>query len=228
MLSRSETSAAAMAARRPAPPPPTMTMSCSIVSSDASLQELCRGLSTGSDRAAPTFGAPPVVRRSEAIEHDGPLDLLDGLGYLDPPGAGVRAIEGGSAPKHARPVGQGVQALARSLVPRVEDEPVGVDDGRRANVFAVPPEDGAGGGACRAQDALRGVVVSLPLFRGLATFPVGWLLVVDQIRQHALVALEEGLHVHDQVLHHWEASDRFDRDPRGHVPDQDLARQGVL
>src|SRR2546426_178864 len=79
----------------------------------------------------------------------------------------------------------------------------------------------------RAQDALRGVVEGLSLFGRLPTFAVGRLLVVDQIRQHPLVSLEEGFHVHDEVLHHGEASDGFDRDPRGHVPDQDLARQGV-
>src|SRR5439155_220553 len=225
MLRPSEICAAAIAALRPAAPPPTMTMSYAIVSKRVPLE--IRGLFTGSDGAAPTFCASPVLRRSEPIEHDGPFDLLDGLRHLDAARAGVRAIEGGSAPEYARPVGQDVQALPSALVPRVEDETVGVDDGGRADVLAVAPEDGTGRGAGSAEDALGGVVVSFPLFRGLPTFAVGRVLVVDQIRQHPFVSLKEGVHVYDEVLHDGEASDRFDRDLRGHVPDQDLARQRV-
>src|SRR5436309_4242469 len=223
MLRRSEICAAAIAALRPAAPPPTMTMSYAIVSKRSPSRS--GAFSTGSDGAAPTFCASPVVRRSEPIEHDGPFDLLDGLGHLDPPGAGLGAVEDGSAPEHPRPVRQDVQAIRRPLVPRVEDETVGVDDGGRADVLAVAPEDGTGRGAGGAEDALGGVVVAFPLFGGLPTFAVGRLLVVDQVRQHPFVSLEEGVHVYDEVLQGREASDRFDGDLRGHVPDQDLARQ---
>src|SRR5438093_2112401 len=199
MLSRSETSAAAMAALRPAAPPPTMTMSYAIVSTLRPLRESGAFLpGPAGHRQHPPLR--PIPRKSNPVEHDRPLDLLDGLGDLDPPGAGLGAVEGGSAPEHAGPVRQDVQAVRRPLVPRVEDEPVGVDDRRRAHVVAVTPEDGAGRGAGGAQDALGRVVVSLSLFGGLPPLPVRWLLVVDQVGEHPLVALEERLHVHDPVL----------------------------
>src|SRR5918994_1215248 len=127
MLSLSETSAAAMAARRPAAPPPTITMSCTRVS---------RSIPPG--RAAGN-----LTRGSEPIEQDRPLDVLDRLGDLDATGTGLRAVEGGPAPEHARSLAQHLQALSPAPISRVVDEPVGVHDRGRAHVLLIAPEDGA-------------------------------------------------------------------------------------
>src|SRR5918999_189533 len=105
---------------------------------------------------------------AEAVEHHAPLDLLDGLGDLDAPGAGLGAVEGGPAPEHPGLLAQDLEALPSALVAGVEDEAVSVDDGRRSHVSLVTPEDGARGRARRAQDALRGVVEALALLRRLA------------------------------------------------------------
>src|ERR1041385_8262623 len=108
---------------------------------------------------------PDSMVRSEPVEHDGPLDLLDGLGDLDAAGAGLGAVERGPAPEHAALLGQDGEPLLPGLIAGVEDEPVGVHDGRRADVPLVAPVDRARGGAGGAQDALGRVVVPGPLGR---------------------------------------------------------------
>src|SRR5437867_8933032 len=120
-----------MAARRPAAPPPTIRTSYAMVSSSSP---------------------------SQLVEHDGPLDLLDGLRHLDAAGTGLRAVEGGPAPEHAGALGQDPEPLVGAMVAGVVDEPVSVHDGRRADVLLVAPEDGARRGAGGAQDALGRVV----------------------------------------------------------------------
>src|SRR5947209_6661320 len=155
-----------MAARSPAAPPPTITMSCARVSTIA----------------------------LEPVEHDGPLDFLDGLGDLDAARAGLGAVEHRPASEDPGLPGEEIEALACSLVARVEDESVRVHDRGGTDVSVVTPEDRARRGARRAQDALGRVVVALSLFRRLAAFAVRRLVVVDQEWQDPAVALEEGLH----------------------------------
>src|SRR5919109_5424759 len=115
-------------------------------------------------------------RRSVRAEHDRPLDLLDGLGDLDPSGAGLGAVERGPAPEHPRPLAEDLESLPGSPVAGVEDEAMGVDDGGRSHVGVIPPEDGAGGGAGGAEDAFRGVVEPFPLRGALGAFTLTGIL----------------------------------------------------
>src|SRR4029434_7462180 len=117
-----------------------------------------------------------------------PLHFLDGLGDLDAAGAGVGAVEGGPAAPDALLVVEHVQPLGGGLVTGVEDEPVGVDDRRRAEVLLVGPVHRAGGGAGGAQDALGGVVEALAFGGGLAPLGVWGRVVGDEERAHLEVA----------------------------------------
>ncbi len=112
----------------------------------------------------------PIFRYYSLVDPaggDGALDLADGLGDLDIARAGFGAVEDGVAAEDAELVVEDLQALGGALVAAVEDEAVGVDDGRRADVLLVRPEGGAGGGAGGAQDALGGVIEALALLRAL-------------------------------------------------------------
>src|ERR671910_3761430 len=127
-------------------------------------------------RSPPRAWYPATVRAkrlAEPVEHDGPLHFLDGLGDLDAAGTGLGAVEGGPAAPDALLVVQHGQALGGSLVAGVEDEAVGVDDRRRAEVLVVGPEHRARGGAGGAQDALGGVVEALTVLLRLAPLGVG-------------------------------------------------------
>src|SRR5687768_5225155 len=117
--------------------------------------------------------------RLQLVEHDRPLHLLDGLGDLDPAGAVLGAVEGGAAAEDAALVAQELEPQLAAAVARVEHEAMGVDDGGRAHVAVVAPEDGARGGARRAQDALGGVVEPLAVLGGLQALAIAGLLVVD-------------------------------------------------
>src|SRR6188768_2427716 len=99
--------------------------------------------------------------RSEGARDHRALDLLDRLGDLDATRARLGAVEGRAAAPHALLLVEDLQALLGALVPRVEDEPVRVDDRGRAEVLPVTPEHRARRGARRAQDALGGVVETL-------------------------------------------------------------------
>src|SRR5690606_9183410 len=102
-------------------------------------------------------------RASGAAVEELALDLLDGLRDGDAARARLGAVVGGAAaPQAVDPVEDG-EPVAGGLVARVEDEPVGVDDGRGADVAPVRPEDGAGGRAGGAEDALRRLVEALAL-----------------------------------------------------------------
>ena len=95
------------------------------------------------------------------------LHLADGFGDADLARAGLGAVEDGAAAPHAFAVVQDLQPLVRRVVADVEDEAVGVHDGRGAHEVLVGPEAGAAGGARRAQNALRGVVEALAVVHGL-------------------------------------------------------------
>src|SRR5215469_15181127 len=96
--------------------------------------------------------------RSDPAGDQGPLDLGDRLGDLDPPGARLGAVERGAAAPDALPLVEDLQALLGGVVAAVEDEAVRVDDRGRAEVLPVGPEHRARGGAGGAQDALGRVV----------------------------------------------------------------------
>src|SRR5215212_6878581 len=180
----------------------------------------------------PSSSWPPRAWRrpaagSHLAEQQGPLHFLDGLGDLDPPGAGVGAVEGGPAAPDPLLVVEHGQPLAGALVAGVEDEAVGVDDRRRPEVLLVGPEHRARGGAGGAQDALGGVVEALAFGGGLAPLGVGGRVVVDQERQHLAVAGEERLHVDQQVLADRQSPQRLHGDLVADLADQHLAGQPV-
>src|SRR5690606_29875282 len=134
---------------------------------------------------------------------------------------------GRAAAPHAVEVVHHRQALGGALVARVEDEAVRVDDGGGPDVAPVRPEHGAGRGAGGAQDALRRGVEELAVLGALEPFGGGRRLLVDEVRQHRLVGVEERLHVDDQVLEDREAGERLYGDPRAQVLHQHLAGQAV-
>src|SRR2546421_1980183 len=131
---------------------------------------------------------------SDPARDQGALDLLDRLGDLDATRARVRAVERRAATPHAFTVVEDLQALLAALVARVEDEAVRVDDRGRAEVLTVVPEDRAGRGARRAQDALGGVVEPLAVLRGLQALTRRLVALGDQERHDVPVRLEERLH----------------------------------
>src|SRR3984957_4009100 len=152
------------------------------------------------------------TRRSSTGEHQRALDLLDRLGHLDAPRAGVGAVERGAAAPDAIDVVEDVEPLGRGLVTAVEDEAVRVDDGRRTEVAALAPEHRAAGSARRAQDALRGVVVAGAVGLAWNAFPGRGIATGDQVWLDRAIGVEERLHVDDQVLLHRQSADRLDRD----------------
>src|SRR5690606_24345782 len=164
---------------------------------------------------------------SDATVEDLALDLLDRLRDGDAAGARLGAVVGRAAAPHAVEVVHHRQALGGALVARVEDEAVRVDDGGGPDVAPVRPEHGAGRGAGGAQDALRRGVEELAVLGALEPFGGGRRLLVDEVRQHRLVGVEERLHVDDQVLEDREAGERLYGDPRAQVLHQHLAGQAV-
>src|SRR4051812_43200985 len=121
-------------------------------------------------------------RSSDAAEHQGALDLLDGLGDLDAAGAGLGAVEGGPAAPDALGVRQDLQPFLAAFVARVENEPVGVDNCRGADVSVLGPVHRAGRGARRAEDALGGVVEPFAVLLRLDILPGRLVAMGDQER----------------------------------------------
>src|SRR5690606_23315049 len=122
------------------------------------------------------------------------------------------------------------EANLRTLVTRVEDEAVRVYDGGGPEVLAVRPEHGAARGARGTEDALRGVVEAGTLGRALGALLAGRGCVRrHEERLHLLEAVEERLHVDDEVLLQGQALERLDVDRLGDVEilDQRLAGQAV-
>ena len=130
---------------------------------------------------------------------------------------------------HADGLADDLQALGGGLVAAVEDEAVRSHERRRAEVIVAGPEGRAGGGAAGAQDALGGVVEALALLGALQALLAvgGQRAVVDEVGQDLLVVVEEGFHIHDQVLDHLQAQDRLDGDLVAQVAHQGLAGQAV-
>src|SRR6266550_2176340 len=190
----------------------------------------------GLPRAAPSVwirrrrcGRRLVVAASGTL---GLLDLLghleDGARHVDPTGTGLDAVEDRPATPHPIGVGHQLQALLMGGVAAVEDEPMRVDDRGRTNVVGIGPEDRAGGGARRAQDAARGVLVPLPVRGRLVAFlAVLRDLVVDQVWHGGPVLRPEVLHLHQQVLDDRDTPQRLDADLPASVLDQVLAGEPV-
>src|SRR5439155_11200246 len=110
------------------------------------------GCRTSSSWPGVTMGS--WARPAKTVEHDGPLDLLDRFGDLDPAGAGLGAVERGPAPEHAALLRQDGQALLPRLIAGPEIDRVGVTVASRAVVPLAAPELGARGGAGSDRDLL--------------------------------------------------------------------------
>src|SRR5829696_200971 len=200
---------------------------CVAASTTESFAQALVSPTSGSTRRPFPPRRPIGSARSHLAEQQGALHFLDGLGDLDAPGAGVGAVEGGPAAPDALLVVEHGEALGGALVAGVEDEAVGVDDRRRAEVLLVGPEHRAGGRAGGAQDALGGVVEALAFGGRLAPLGVGGRVVVDQEREHLAVAGEERLHVDQQVLADRQPPQRLHGDLVAELTDQHLAGQPV-
>src|SRR5437879_2344993 len=162
----------------------------------------------------------------------GLLDLLghleDGARDVDSARAGFDTVEDRPAAPYAVGVGHQLQTLFVRRIAAVEDEPMGVDDRRRTYIVGVCPEDRAGRGARRAQDAARGVLVQLPVGWRLAPLlAVLGDLVIDQVGHGGAVLRKEVLHVDQEVLHHRHAAQRLDGDALAGVLDEVLAREPI-
>src|SRR5919106_4900131 len=103
----------------------------------------------GSTLSAATAGLEPV-------EQDRAFHVLDRLRDLDPPWAGVGAVERRPAAEHAVLLGEDLEAPPPALVARVVDEPVGIDDRGGGGVLLLTPEERTPRRAPRAQDAFGG------------------------------------------------------------------------
>src|SRR5262249_61822487 len=86
-----------------------------------------------------------------------PLDLGDGLGWVEVLGAGLGAVHDGVAAVEAERILEVVEALPGGLVAAVLEPAVGLKQrGRSEETPAVPPIAPAGGRAGRAEGALVG------------------------------------------------------------------------
>src|SRR5213083_2130659 len=124
---------------------------------------------------------------SEALEQDRALHLLDRLRDLDASRTRVRTVERRAAPEDPGLLREDLHPFAARLVAGIEDEAVRVDDGCGPHVALVAPEHRARGGARRAQDALRRVVVPVAILRRLPAFLLRFTRVVDQVREDRTV-----------------------------------------
>ena len=131
------------------------------------------------------------------------------LGDFDLARAGVGAVENGAAAPDAEGVANHIQTFFGALIAAVKDEAVGLDDGRRADIFVVGPEAGAGGGAGGAQDAFGRIVETRPVFMRLATFTAVCRRrrVIDEVGQDRAIMLHEWLHVHNQIFDHFQSQE---------------------
>src|SRR5512146_2200964 len=78
-----------------------------------------------------------AVRR---VIQNSAFDLFNRVGDVTPTRAGLGTVEDRAATPDARAVAQNVQALGAATVAAVEDEPVRVHDGCRANPLGICPD----------------------------------------------------------------------------------------
>ena len=78
-----------------------------------------------------------VLGLIQAAGHDSLFDIADGLGNLNFARAGHGTVENGVAAIYAKLIVENLQAIRGGTVAAVEDEAMGVDDGRGADIFAV-------------------------------------------------------------------------------------------
>ena len=83
---------------------------------------------------------------------------FDGLGGIEPLGAGVDAVENGVAAGDAVPAGDVLQPFAGNGVARIHDAHEVLEQGVRADVLLGHAHDCAGRVASAAHDAVFGVV----------------------------------------------------------------------
>ena len=86
-----------------------------------------------------------------------------------------------------------------SLVPRIEDEAVGIHDSGGSKVLTIGPENRTAGRARGTQNALGGVIEASAFLWGLQAFLVR-LGRGNQEGLHLAVRLEKGLHIDDEVF----------------------------
>src|SRR5262249_25629757 len=126
-----------------------------------------RAASGGVTSQCQTVAAERLLRaaaRSDLLEEERALDVLDVLSHGNIARACFRAVEDGAAAPHAGLRVQDAQSLGCALVAAVVNEPSRVDDRGGADKALVGPRDRASRRARRAKDALRGVFVPLELF----------------------------------------------------------------
>jgi hypothetical protein len=182
-----------------------------------------------SPQANPFFLDSAPARSVQATGGQGALDLRDGFGDMNVPRTGLGAVESGTAAPHPGLLVEDLKPLGRAAIARVENKAMGIDQGSRAVVFPIGPEDWAGGRAGRAQDAFGGVVITLALFWALqALFAIRDRVIgTHEIRQNGPVMLPEGFHIDDHVFDHRQADQGLDGDMLAHILHQHLAGQAV-
>ena len=119
------------------------------------------------------LGKPSLVRSKDIrsrsslflpLKRHLPLDLGDGQARVEALGACPGAVEDGVATIQAHRVVEGVLALRRALVARVDEPTVRLQqDGGAEVLLRVPPVRRAGRRAARAQNALVEAVELLPV-----------------------------------------------------------------
>lgn len=157
------------------------------------------------------------------------LQLANRLRDLNLTRTGHRAVERGVTARDAACLADNVQTLRSGLVAAVENEAMCRHQRGGAEIIVTGPERRAGGGAGRAQNALRGFIEAGALLGALQPLlPVrGKRGLVDEPRQNFLVIVEEWFHVHDQVFDDLQSEQRLDSDLITHVTDEGLAGQHV-
>jgi len=136
------------------------------------------------------------------------LDFADCLGDLNFTRAGGGAVVNRTAAPDTIRFCQRIQTIFGSFIAGIEDEAVCLHNRCRSNIFAIRPEGRAGCGAARAQDTLGRIVEGFTVFLRLIALAdqslfIGLdLRIVDEIRHHRTIVLEEGFHIDHQILEH--------------------------
>src|SRR5262249_4271629 len=150
---------------------------------------------------------------------NGTLHLLNGVGDMDSPWTGLRAVKDRSAAPHAGPVTKNLQPLSSATVSAIEDEAMGVDDRGWPHPIWTGPDRGARAGAGATEDTFGGLIVALALLWRLEALGTRLRFVIHQKWLHLFVLSEERLHVHDKVANDWETQHGLDSDTCTEVVD---------